>query len=325
MRHEPMQTTTLEIERPVTTQIAIGIVGVGKIARDQHLPALTAQPGFKLAACASPHSRVDGLPHYTTLDAMLTAEPELQALSLCTPPQVRFAQARAALAAGKHVMLEKPPGTSVAEVAILTELAREHGCTLFASWHSRHAPGVEAARAWLASQTIVSVDVLWKEDVRRWHPNQEWIWQPGGLGVFDPGINALSILTHMLPRAFFLTSAELRVPANRHTPITADLAFTDERGTPIQAEFDWRHTAGELWQIDVTTRNGTLRLAQGGKQLIIDRDEIDVGPEREYPSLYARFLELIASGASDVDVRPLQHVADAMLLGRRYWVEPFAP
>jgi L-arabinose 1- dehydrogenase len=59
--------------------------------------------------------------------------------------------------------------------------------------------------------------------------------------------------------------------------------------------------------------------------LIIDRDEIDVGPEREYPSLYARFLELIASGASDVDVRPLQHVADAMLLGRRYWVEPFAP
>jgi hypothetical protein len=146
MRHEPMQTTTLEIERPVTTQIAIGIVGVGKIARDQHLPALTAQPGFKLAACASPHSRVDGLPHYTTLDAMLTAEPELQALSLCTPPQVRFAQARAALAAGKHVMLEKPPGTSVAEVAILTELAREHGCTLFASWHSRHAPPRRRAR-----------------------------------------------------------------------------------------------------------------------------------------------------------------------------------
>ncbi|MCE4099332.1 Gfo/Idh/MocA family oxidoreductase, partial [Klebsiella pneumoniae] len=93
--------------------VAIGIVGVGKIAREQHLPALAAQPGFPLAACASPHSRVDGLPHYTTLNAMLADEPALQAVSLCTPPQVRFAQARAALAAGKHVMLEKPPGASV--------------------------------------------------------------------------------------------------------------------------------------------------------------------------------------------------------------------
>ncbi|CAJ0729338.1 MAG: Gfo/Idh/MocA family oxidoreductase [Ralstonia sp.] len=305
--------------------VSIGIVGVGKIARDQHLPALAAQPGFRLAACASPHSRVDGLPHYTTLDAMLADEPALQAVSLCTPPQVRFAQARAALAAGKHVMLEKPPGASVSEVALLAELAREHRCTLFASWHSRHAPGVEAAREWLARRAIVSVNVQWKEDVRRWHPNQAWIWEPGGLGVFDPGINALSILTRVLPHAFFLTGADLWVPANQQTPIAAHLAFTDAAGTPIHAEFDWRHDAGELWQIDVTTRDGTLRLAQGGKQLAIDGAEIDVGPEREYPSLYARFLELIASGGSDVDVRPLQHVADAMLLGRRHLIDPFVP
>ena len=38
-----------------------------------------------------------------------------------------------------------------------------------------------------------------------------------------------------------------------------------------------------------------------------------------------RFLELIASGGSDVDVRPLQHVADAMLLGRRHLIDPFVP
>ncbi|REI74248.1 Gfo/Idh/MocA family protein, partial [Klebsiella variicola] len=157
-----------------------------------------------LAACASPHSRVEGLRHYTSLEAMLAAEQELQAVSLCTPPQVRFAQARTALAAGKHVMLEKPPGASGSEVGLPAQMARERGRTLFASWHSRHAPGVEAARAWLAERAIFSVDVQWKEDVRRWHPNQQWIWEPGGLGVFDPGINALSILTRILPRAFFL-------------------------------------------------------------------------------------------------------------------------
>jgi D-galactose 1-dehydrogenase len=54
--------------------------------------------------------------------------------------------------------------------------------------------------------------VEWKEDVRQWHPGQQWIWQPGGLGVFDPGINALSIVTWMLPRPIFLTASELVFP-----------------------------------------------------------------------------------------------------------------
>ncbi len=50
--------------------------------------------------------------------------------------------------------------------------------------------------------------------MRQWHPNQEWIWQAGGLGVFDPGINALSIITHILPRALFITKATLEFPEN---------------------------------------------------------------------------------------------------------------
>jgi L-arabinose 1- dehydrogenase len=304
-------------------QVAIGIAGVGKIARDQHLPAIAGNPGYRLIAGASRNARIDGVNNYQNVEEMLKAEAQLQAVSLCAPPQVRFAQARAALEAGKHVMLEKPPGASVTEVQVLAALAREKQCTLFATWHSRHAPGVETARAWLADKTITSVNVLWKEDVRRWHPGQDWIWQPGGLGVFDPGINALSIVTRILPHAFFLKSAELFVPANRDNPIAANLDFSDALGTPIRAEFDWRFGPEELWQIEVTTRSGVLHLAQGGKFLKIDEEVKDIGKEREYPSLYDRFFELISTGSSDVDVSPLQHVADAMLLGKRHEVEAF--
>jgi D-galactose 1-dehydrogenase len=102
---------------------------------------------------------------------------------------------------GRHVLLEKPPGATVGEVHALADLARRQGVTLFASWHSRHAPAVEPARAWLAGRKILGVTITWKEDVRVWHPGQKWIWQAGGLGVFDPGINALSILTHIIRRA----------------------------------------------------------------------------------------------------------------------------
>lgn len=303
--------------------IKIAIAGVGKIARDQHLPALAANPGYDLIACASRNAQVEGVHNYTSVEAMLAAEPDLQAVSLCAPPQVRFEQAKAALVAGKHVMLEKPPGASVTEVGVLAEIARAHKVSLFATWHSRHAPGVETARAWLAGQTITSVNVQWKEDVRRWHPNQDWIWQPGGLGVFDPGINALSIITRILPHAFFLKSAELFVPENRHNAIAASLDFNDANGTPIHADFDWRHGPEELWQIDVVTRDGALRLAQGGKVLHIDGKSVEVGPEREYPGLYERFHTLVTTAASDVDVSPLQHVADAMLLGDRHVIEAF--
>ncbi|WP_118180240.1 Gfo/Idh/MocA family protein [Paraburkholderia phosphatilytica] len=307
----------------MTRNIKVAIAGVGKIARDQHLPAIAGNNGYTLVACASRNAQVDGCRNYRTIEELLASEPELDAVSLCAPPQVRFAQAQAALKAGKHVMLEKPPGASVTEISLLSALAREQGVTLFASWHSRHAPGVEPARVWLSDKTVTSVQVRWKEDVRRWHPGQHWIWEPGGLGVFDPGINALSIVTRILPQAFFLTSAELLVPSNLQNPIAANLVFQDAKGAPVRAEFDWRHGPVEQWEIEVETDRGTVHLAQGGKVLTIAGATLDVGPEREYPGLYAHFHDLITRGASDVDVSPLQHVADAMLLGGRTLVEAF--
>ncbi len=47
------------------------------------------------------------------------------------------------------------------------------------------------------------------------------------------------------------------------------------------------------------------------------------GPDTEYPTLYRRFSELVRSQESDVDLAPLQHVADAFMLGKRNVVEAF--
>ncbi|MEX3959501.1 Gfo/Idh/MocA family protein [Trinickia sp. EG282A] len=307
----------------MTKKLTVGLVGIGKIARDQHLPAIAADPGLELTACASRHAEVQGVRNYPTIEALLAAERDLDAVSLSAPPQVRFAQARAALAAGKHVMLEKPPGASLHEIEVLREMARNAGLTLFASWHSRHAPAVEAAREWLAQRAVRSVDVRWKEDVRKWHPGQKWIWEPGGLGVFDPGINALSIVTRILPHEIVLQTATLLVPSNTHTPIAANLGFVDLNGAAVRAEFDWRHGPREQWEIEVQTSDGTLLIEQGGKRLSIAGELVDVGPECEYPSLYAHWRELIERGEEDVDVRPLRHVADAFLLGARREIEAF--
>ncbi|SDM60625.1 galactose 1-dehydrogenase [Franzmannia pantelleriensis] len=303
--------------------ITLGLVGVGKIVRDQHLPAIAETPGCRLRATADPHASLAEVPAYADMAAMLDAHPEIEAVAICTPTDLRHAQARLALSRGKHVLLEKPPGATLSEVEDLIGVANQQGVTLFAAWHSRFAPGVAEARQWLAERRIERVEIVWKEDVRVWHPGQAWIWQPGGMGVFDPGINALSIATEILPQPFFLRRARLLVPSNCQTPIAAELSFSDPEGATIGAEFDFRQSGPPTWDIHVDTDAGSLSLTQGGCRLSIAGQRVREEAEREYVGLYARFAELIASGRREVDVAPLRHVADAFMYGQRDAGEAF--
>lgn len=303
--------------------INIAIVGLGKIARDQHLPALAANGAFRLIAVASPHNGLDGVPSYRSLDDLLQSHADTTAVSLCTTPQVRYETALYALQHGCHVLLEKPPGVTVSEVLALSDVAKENKLTLFASWHSRHARAVEPARKWLAARRIISAAVKWKEDVRVWHPGQKWIWQSGGLGVFDPGINALSILTRIIPASLALKDAELSFPSNCETPIAAQLALRCPDGARVSVNLDFLQTGPQTWDIELETDAGRLRLSMGGTQMFVDGQPVSIAPGEEYPNLYAHFADLVRQRRSDADVAPLQLVADAFLCGRRVEVAPF--
>lgn len=303
----------------------LAIIGFGKIARDQHRPALDASADFNLAATVDPFNTAEGVTSFKDVDAFLAEMPDVGAVALCTPPQVRFAVARAALLAGRHVLLEKPPGTTVSEVMALSRIARDQGKTLFTAWHSQFAPGIPGARDWLASRRITGITVTWREDVRRWHPGQDWIFAPGGTGVFDPGINAYSILTHILPVGLYTTEAALEFPANRDTPIAAQLRMLTEEGAPVDLDFDFRETGVQTWDMRIETDRGVLDLSQGGATVSADGQTLaSAGAlSGEYDRIYARFAELIAKGESDVDVAPFRHVADAMMLGRRVQTDAF--
>lgn len=303
--------------------IRIGIVGLGKIAFDQHLPAIAADPRFVLTAGASRNAGLPGKPSYPDLEAMLAAHPELDAVSLCTPPNVRRQLAATTLAAGKHLMLEKPPAASLGEVELIRTWGRDAGRTVFATWHSRHAPAVEPLRAWLVGRTLTAAQITWKEDVRRWHPGQEWVWDAGSFGVFDPGINALSILTRIIDDAILVDEARLAFPANRQAPIAATLAMATPAGAKIGAVFDWRQTGPQTWDIALQTTLGRARLSRGGARLELDGEIVVDAPDQEYPNLYGRFARLIAAGESDLDAEPLRIVADAFMIGARETVEAF--
>ena len=304
----------------------IAIVGYGKIAQDQHVPSIEADPRFELAATVSRNNPgPDGIPGFTSVERMLAGIQGVEAVAICTPPSVRYEIARECIAAGLHGLLEKPPGVTLSECGELARLAEEKDVVLFTTWHAQYNPAVEAAAERLAGRTIGRMHISWREDVRKWHPGQQWIWEPGGFGVFDPGINALSIATRIFPGALIVREAELSFPENRQTPIAASLRFASPAACgELSAEFDWRYTNGEAWSIEVETADGeTLLLSEGGSRLSVGGQAVTAPGHGEYPGIYAHFADLLAAGRSHVDLAPLRLSADAFLLGRRTVVEPF--
>lgn len=301
----------------------IAIAGVGKIATDQHIPHIRANPAFDyVAAVTRGRTEGYGVPAFHSIPEMMAANLGLEAIAICTPPISRMALLADALAARLDVLMEKPPAATLSEAEHFAVMAHEAGGLLYQSWHSREAAAVEPARDWLKGKAIKSVQVNWLEDVRVWHPGQEWVWEPG-IGVFDPGINALSVITRILPGPLMVQSSELHFPANKPAPIAATLSLANPAGTPVAVHLNWDQKGPQTWDILIETDGGTLKLGHGASQMALDGVAIDVGAAAEYETLYKRFAELIATRTSDVDLSPFRLVADAFLLGQRKDVAVF--
>ena len=129
-------------------------------------------------------------------------------------------------------------------------------------------------------------------------------------------------MTRIIPQSLVLERAELSFPANCATPIAASLSLAGA-GFGAQVELDFLQTGPQSWDIDVETESGSLKLSLGGKDLLVDGQAVPLPPTLEYPDLYQRFADLVRGHQSDVDVAPLQLVADAFLCGRRVDVAPF--
>ena len=299
--------------------IRIGVVGMGKIAKDQHLPAISANPRFTLAATVERSARASAI-NFTSHEEMLRSGDRLDAVAITTPPGPRYGIARDCIAAGLHLLLEKPPTATLAEIEDLGERASQAGVSLFTTWHAQHNPAVIAATELLRGQRVREMRIIWHEDVEKWHPGQRWIWQPGGFGVFDPGLNAFSIASLVFPAPLFVREAALHVPAGAHTPIAADIRFDSPAAAgELSCSLDWRRSGGEEWTITVVTEDGTeITLLDGGARLLVDGDEQSVAGAGEYPDIYRRFAELIDARQSQVDIVPLRLVADCLLVGSRH-------
>jgi D-galactose 1-dehydrogenase len=305
----------------------IAVIGVGKIAQDQHLPVIDQSDDFELAATVSTRGLAhNGLPVFKTPAELYAALPDVELVSICTPPGIRHQYVREALDAGKDVMMEKPPTTTISEFDDLVDHARRLDRVLYQTWHSQWNPAVDRTKAILAEEGVAAVRIDWRESVRKWHPGQDWVWEPGGFGVCDPGINALSIFTKIMPFPVFVESAKLTFPANRQTPVDVEIAFKSGQlhQPSLSAGFNWLEESGEIWTFRIETGQGrTLLLERGGRSLTVDGELVLEHGDGEYAAMYDHFADLLERRQSDTDGAPLRLLSDVFLLGARENAQAF--
>ncbi len=304
----------------------IAVIGIGKIARDQHLPCIAKNRNFELVAAVSRNATVDGVANFQSIHELARSKVKVDAVALCTPPATRLMMARQCLDEGWHVLIEKPPTPTIGEMVAMIDHAKRKKRVLYATWHSRYNKSVDEARKRLKGKRVTFMRVTWKEDVNKWHPGQAWIAEPGGFGVFDPGINALSVVTKILPEPIYVESARIEVPENWSTPIAAAITFKrgDDKPVDMTAVFDWRQRGEQTWDIEIKTEDALqLKLSKGGSVLHINDKFVMEAPMQEYEMIYAKFARLLKAGKSETDYAPLQLECDAFMLAKPLVTERF--
>ena len=125
--------------------VNVGIIGSGSVACRVHLPGLRLCPGVEIAAISS----VDGdAAQKTGVETIyrsyqqLLAHPGIDAVVIATPNHLHREMALAALAAGKHVLCEKPLALHAGEAAEMLDAARTAGRVHMTAFTYRYAPSV---------------------------------------------------------------------------------------------------------------------------------------------------------------------------------------
>jgi predicted dehydrogenase len=218
-------------------ELRVGIAGAGFIGAVHARSARLAGARVVGVAASTPESgrraadRLGTTKAYASAEE-LVADPDLDVVHICTPNHLHAPLAQAALAAGKHVVCEKPLATSAAEAEALDDAARAADRIAAVPFVYRYYPTVREARARVASDELGAVHLVHGVYLQDWLlSSEDHNWR------VDPGLGGASrafadIGSHWCDLAEFVTGHRIvRLAARTHT------AVPERRDGPARAAF----------------------------------------------------------------------------------------
>ncbi|HZL36273.1 MAG TPA: Gfo/Idh/MocA family oxidoreductase [Tepidisphaeraceae bacterium] len=255
--------------RPISDPLRIGIIGFGRIGAE-HAAWLASAHNARATAAADPTSaraalaRQRGLRIHDTADALL-ADPAIDAVLISTPTAMHFEHASAAIAAGKHVMVEKPVTLDLPQARTLARAARQRNVTLSVFHNRRWDIDYLTVRAAIASGAfgkVINIESRLGQfascvgpAAREYRPQWRNEAAFGGGGLYDWGSHFLDQMAQLMyPAQPLRVFAQLR--ANVWTKDCDDFArvlIDFDNGVAALVEINTTTTAPlPRWQIDGT-------------------------------------------------------------------------
>jgi predicted dehydrogenase len=202
--------------------VRVAVIGCGLIAQRAHLPSYVAAPEADLTAVVSGHRATAeavasqfGNPRVLNSWQEAVADPEIDAIDICTPNVLHAEIAIAAARAGKHVLVEKPMATSLAEADAMIAAARDAGVLLAVAHNLRFVPIYSAMQKLLAEGAVGRIFsargfFMHAGPDEFWGATSDWFWQEGQAGggsLLDMGIHMIDLLRWMVGRPVAEVSA----------------------------------------------------------------------------------------------------------------------
>ncbi len=241
--------------------LRFGIIGLGKIGRI-HLRHLESLPGGRVTALAENSPAAD-LPVGVVRDwREVATHPEVDAVIIALPHSLHAPVAAEALAAGKHLFLEKPLATSYRDAAALVEQAEQVGATLMVNMTHRFYPPLRKARELLRSGVlgnVISVRDYYMEILDR-SDFPKWFFDPvmagGGVAMTD-SIHLIDRVEWLLGEPLdFVGGAARQLMPESSVEDCAEILCTSRSGVPVTIG-SFFYSGPKMWE-DGLTLFGTL-------------------------------------------------------------------
>ena len=207
--------------------INVGILGIGRIAQDIHIPTIEKTEGLSLySVCDSTPARLKyahehhtGVDLHEHIDAFLT-DPQLEVVVVSTPSSLHAEQVCAALAAGKHVIVEKPMALTTGE-AYKMIAAAESARKILTVYHNRRLDGdfmmVKSIVESGALGDVLSIEghitasgspvgYAVQEFNTEWRIEKKW----GGGAIYDWGSHLIDQMLRLVPAPPVSVWADMR-------------------------------------------------------------------------------------------------------------------
>lgn len=301
-----------------TSELRVGIVGAGAIAQIAHMPVVRKLRGVRLAAiCDNDGAKARALAArlgiggwYTDVEELLEFG-KVDAVLICTPNHLHEPHALSALAAGAHVLVERPLALTAAGVARLLQAAERHRRTLLPSQNFRFRSDVQAVHGFLAGGELGEVAAIrtgWTvfrtgRQQLGWRSRQA---ESGGGAMMDLGLPMVDLALWIAggPEVERVSARLLRGPGAGAVD-EAGAAFLQTGGGPdLFLDVSWRQVGdGERTWLDVQGTRGSASISPLRVHKELHGAPVDVTPtgaaSREsafassYRSVWAYFLAAV--------------------------------